>query len=85
MSSENQSKLIGSATDFNKNVINVEQTKVLLEYLARIAEPPEYPVGERFLDDLLSLIKELDLDHIFAHSNGQTYARLAHIIWKEPQ
>ena len=37
------------------------------------------------MDDLLSLIKELDLDHIFANSNGQVYDRLAHIIWKEPQ
>ena len=34
---------------------------------------------------ILSLIKELDLDHIFAHSNGQVYDRLAQIIWKEPQ
>ena len=64
---------------------DVEQTKSLLEYLQTIAEPPEYPVCKKFLDDLLFLINELDLDHIFVHSNEQVYARLAHIIWKEPQ
>ena len=48
MSSENQNKLIGSWTDFNKKVTNVEQTKSLLEYPPAIAEPPEYPVCKKF-------------------------------------
>ena len=79
ISSENHNKLIGSKTDFNKKVINVDQTKSLLEYLPTIAEPPEYLVCKKFLDDFLSLIKELDLDHIFAHSGEQLYARYHHI------
>ena len=36
------------------------------------------------MDDLFSMIKELDLGHIFAHPDEQVYARLVHIIWKEP-
>ena len=27
-----------------------------------LSEPPEYPVCKKFLDDLLSLIKELEID-----------------------
>ena len=85
MGSENQNKLIASWTDFNKKGTNVDQRKSLLENLPTIAETPEYPVCKKFLNDLISLIEELDLDHIFAHSDEQVYARLAHIIWKEPQ
>ena len=82
---EKPKKLIGSWLDFNKKVMNVEQTKNLLEYLPTIAESPAYPVYKKFLDDLISLIKELYLDHIVAHSHEQVYARLAHIMWKKRQ
>ena len=60
--------------------MSVDQTKSLLEYLPTQAETPEYPVCKFFLDDLLSLIKELDLDHIFAHSDEKVYGRPGHII-----
>ena len=30
-------------------------------------------------------MKELRLDHIFAHADEQVYAKLAHIIWKYPK
>ena len=82
--SENYSKLIDSWRYFNKKVTNIQQTKSLLEYLQAVVEPTEYPVCKKFLDDLLSLIKELDLDHIFAHSDQQVYSRLTHIFWKRP-
>ena len=85
LSSESQKKLIGSWIDFNKKVTNVEQTKSLLAYLPTIAGPTEYPLCKTFLDDLLSLIKELGLDQVFAHSDEQVNARLAHIVWNEPQ
>ena len=31
------------------------------------------------------MMKELDLEHIFAHADEQVYARIAHIIWKCPE
>ncbi len=37
-----------------------------------------------FLEKLLKVMKELEIDHIFAHADEQVYARLAHIIWKYP-
>ena len=64
---ENQNKLTGSWKDFNKKVMNVDQTKSLLQYLSTIAEPPEYPVCKKFLDDLISLIKELDQHSVTFH------------------
>ena len=54
----------------------------LLEYLPAVSEPPKYPVCKRFLDDLLQLIEDLELGHIFAHGDEQVYAQLAH-IWKD--
>lgn len=75
---------IGSWTAFNKAVTGVDVKKSLLEYLPVIPQPPEYPVCKSFLDMLLSLMKELDVGHIFAHSDEQVYARLCHIIWKYP-
>ena len=30
-------------------------------------------------------MRDLDLDHIFSDGDEQVYARLAHIIWKEPE
>ena len=76
ISLENQNKLTGSWVDLNKKVMKVGQTRSLLEYLPTIAEPTEYPVCKKFLDDLVSLIKELYLDHIVAHSDEQVYAHL---------
>ena len=75
-----QNKLTGS----NKKVTNVEQRKSLLEFLSAVAEPPECQVCKKFLDDLLSVMKELDLDHIVAYSDEQFYVRIAHINRKDP-
>ena len=57
ISLENQNKLTRSWIDFNKKIINVEQTKSLREYLPTIAEPLEYPVCKKFLDDLRTISK----------------------------
>ena len=49
-----------------------------------VPEPPEYPVCKNFLDDLLDIMKELDLDHIFAHADELIYSKLVYILWKFP-
>ena len=59
--------------------------KCFLVYLPTIPQRPEYPVRKKLLDDLLKVIKDLDLIHIFAHGDEQVYARLAHITWKDPE
>ena len=83
---ENEEHLIGSGTDFNRQVTEEANVrKYLLEYLPTMPRPPEYPVCKKFLDNLLKVMRDLNLDHIFAHGDEQFYARLAHIIWKDPE
>ena len=48
--------------------------KCLLEYLPTMPHPPEYSVCKKFLDDLLKVMKDLDLDHILARGGEQVYA-----------
>ena len=76
-------KLIGSWTDFKKKTTNVEYEKSLLEYLPAIPETPKYPVCKKFLDDLLGLMEDLELGHIYAHGDEQVYALLTHIMWED--
>ncbi len=77
-------KLIGSWTAFNKSVTSVKVNKSVLEYLLVIPKPPEYPVCKHFLNGLLQLMLDVDIWYIYAHSDEQVYARLAHIIWAHP-
>ena len=58
--------------------------KSIVEYLPMVPGPPEYPVCKKFLDDLLDIMKELDLDHIFAHADELVYSKLVYILWKFP-
>jgi len=74
---------VGSWTAFKKEVTSKEVRKSLLKYLPVIPEPPEYHVCKNFLVRLLDLMKEVE--HIFAHSDEQVYACLAHILWKFPE
>ena len=52
--------------------------KFIVEYLSMVPEPLEYPVCQKLLDNLLDIMKELGLDHIFAH----VYSKLVHMLWK---
>ena len=58
--------------------------KSIVAYLPMVPEPPEYPACKMFLDDLLDIMKELDLDHIFAHANELVRSKFVHILWKFP-
>ena len=75
---------LGSWTCFKKGTSNLMFDKSIVEYLPVVPEPPQYPVCKMFLDDLLDIMKELDLDHIFAHADELIYSKLVHILWKFP-
>ena len=81
---ENEDAMIGSWTDFKKQTTLASFDKSLLEYLPAVAQPPDYPVCKKFLDDLLNLLEDLNLGHIFCHSDEQVYAKLTQIMWKDP-
>ena len=70
---DNEEHLIGSWTDFNGQV--TEEANVMnrfLQYLPTIPQSLEFSVCKRFLDELLKVMRDLDLDHIFAH-DGSTF------------
>ena len=46
---------------------------------------PDYPVCKSFLDNLIQLCRDLELNFIFVHGDEQVYAKLAHILWKNPE
>ena len=82
---------LGSWTCFKKDTSNLMFEylltylfKYIVEYLPMVSQPPEYPVCKKFLDDLSDIIKELDLDHIFAHADELVYSKLVYILWKFP-
>ena len=56
--------------------------KFIVEYLPMVPEPSEYPACKKFLEDLLDIIKELELDHIIAHADELVYSKFVHILWK---
>ena len=73
---------LGSWTCFKKDTSNLMFDKSIAEYLPMVPEPPEYPVCKKFLDDLLDIMKGLELDHIFAHADELVYFTC--ILWKFP-
>ena len=75
---------LGSWTCFKNDTSNLMFDKSIVEYLPMVPKPSEYPVCKNFLDDLLDIMKELDLEHIFAHADELVYSKLVHILWKFP-
>ena len=73
-----------SWTCFKKDTTNLIFDKSIVANLPMVPEPPEYTVCKRFLDDLLDIMKELGLDHIFPHADELVYLKLVHILWKFP-
>lgn len=47
-------------------------------------DTPDYPVCKEYLDCLLGMIADLEIPHIFVHADEMVYAKLYHIIWKNP-
>ena len=76
--------LLGSWTAFQRAVTASETQECILEYLPMTPETPDYPVCKEYLDSLLDMIKELDISHIFVHADEMVYAKIYHIIWKNP-
>ncbi|CAB4022567.1 Hypothetical predicted protein [Paramuricea clavata] len=67
---------VGSWTPFNKEITVVQHGKALLEYLPVIPEAPDYKVCIDFVDYLCDLLKELEIGHIFAHTDQSHYLEI---------
>ena len=50
-----------------------------------ISEYPEYPVCKNYLDNLLDIINDLEISHIYVITDEMVYSKLCHITWKNPE
>ena len=66
---------LGLWTCFKKDTSNLMFDKSIFKHLPVVTEPPEYPACKKFLDNLLGIMKELDLDHIFANAHKLIYSK----------
>ena len=74
-------QLLGSWTPFNKYVTTSFPNKCIQEYLPVSPYAPEYSICKEYLDFMLEVIEELELDYIFAHSDEAVYSKLCPILW----
>lgn len=81
----NDLALIGSWTSFKKLTTNVNIEQCIQEYLPVIPSPPEYPVCKQYLDNLIEMINDLEISHIYVHADEAVYSKLCHILWKNPE
>ena len=50
-----------------------------------IASSQSWPVCGSYLDSLLNVISDLNLDHIFAHADEDILSKLYQIKWNDPE
>ena len=84
-SDDEELPLLGSWTPFNREVTDHLTTACIQEFLPKTPHPPEYPICKEYLDFLLEIIEELELPHIFVHSDEMVYSKLCDIVWKNSQ
>ncbi|MAG85789.1 MAG: hypothetical protein CMB97_00010 [Flavobacteriaceae bacterium] len=84
-SDDEELPLLGSWTPFNKMTTDHVTTACIQEFLPVTPHPPEYPVCKDYLDFLLEVVQELEIPHIFVHSDEMVYSKLCDILWKNPQ
>ena len=76
------SKSAASWSAFNKQVSEYNTNKCVQEYLPVSPTPPEYPIWKEYLDSVLEMINDLEISHMFIHSDEAVYSKLCHILWK---
>ncbi len=59
--------------------------KCTQEYLLVKPKPLDYPVLKEYMDFMLHLIKDLEIDHVFVHADEAFYAKLFHLLWKDKE
>ena len=76
---------LGSWTAFLKQTTNSVPIKCVQEYQPVWPHPPEYPICKKYLDSVIEIINDLELSHMFVHSDELVYSKLCHILWKNPE
>ena len=72
---------LGSWTLFNYRTPNVKMYKSESGFLPVIPQPPSNSVCKYYLDFLLDRKSELEINHIFCHTDQDVFYKISQIIW----
>ena len=72
---------LGSWTAFMKSVTNVETSKVHIDYLEVVPFPPKDNVCKWYLDQMVKVTQEMDLEFIFLHSDEAVHSKIMILKW----
>ena len=72
---------VGSWTSFMKTVTNSITTKCKLEYLPVVPLPPGDNVIKWYMDMMMEIAHDLELDYIFAHADEAINSKMLIISW----
>ena len=74
---------LGSWTVLNSKTSNVKTYKSETRLLLIIPQPPSNSVCKYYLDSLLDLKSDLEINHIFCYIDQDVFYKISQIIWKE--
>ena len=72
---------VGSWTSFMKRVTNCSTTKCKLEYLPVVPLPPGDNVIKWYMDMIVQMADDLELNYIFAHADEAINSKMLMISW----
>ena len=72
---------LSSWTAFMKSVTNVETSKVHIDYLQVVPFPPKDIVCKWYLDQMVKVTQEMDLEFIFLHSDEAVHSKIMILKW----
>ena len=74
---------LGSWVLCNSKISNVKTYKSETGFLPVIPQPPSDTVCKYYLDFLLDLKSDLEINHIFCHNDQEVFYEIPQIIWKD--
>ena len=80
---EIQTPPFGSWTVFNSMVTNKRTIKSYLDFLPVIPHPQNDSILKDYLDFLIDVKADLEIDNIFGHSDQDVFYKISQIMWKE--
>jgi hypothetical protein len=76
---------VGSWTTFMKGVTDSQTTKCKLEYHPVVPLPQGDNVIKWYMDMIVQIANDLDLDHVFAHADEAINSKMLVISWLNPE
>ena len=71
----------GSWTAFMKETASANTVKCKLEYLPVTPFPPKDNVVKWYMDMILQLAEDLEINHVFVHSDEAIHSKMMMISW----